>query len=50
VLWKSIESSVNPADFRSYLNQYPDGAFVVLARRHLDEEDLQNHWARRNIR
>lgn len=37
VLWKSIESSADPADFRSYVDQYPQGAFVVLARRHLRE-------------
>jgi tetratricopeptide (TPR) repeat protein len=37
VLWKSIENSSNPADFQSYLNQYPRGAFVVLAERHLAE-------------
>ena len=37
VLWKSIENSTNPADFQSYLDQYPQGAFVVLAQRHLDE-------------
>jgi tetratricopeptide (TPR) repeat protein len=38
VLWKSIESSTNAADFRSYLDQYPAGAFAVLARRHLTEQ------------
>jgi tetratricopeptide (TPR) repeat protein len=37
VLWKSIENSANPADFQSYLDQYPHGAFVVLAQRHLAE-------------
>jgi|SRR5579884_2987062 len=37
VLWKSIENSTNPSDFQSYLDQYPQGAFVSLARRHLDE-------------
>jgi tetratricopeptide (TPR) repeat protein len=35
VLWKSIENSTNPADFQSYLSQYPNGAFVVLSKRHL---------------
>jgi tetratricopeptide (TPR) repeat protein len=39
VLWKTIENSTNPADFQSYLTQYPNGAFVVLARRHLDEAE-----------
>jgi tol-pal system protein YbgF len=37
VLWKSIENSANPADFRSYLDRYPQGAFAVLAERHLAE-------------
>jgi tetratricopeptide (TPR) repeat protein len=41
VLWKSIENSANPADFQSYLDQYPQGAFVVLARRHLEESKAQ---------
>ncbi len=34
-LWKSIEDSHNPADFQSYLVQYPNGAFAVLAQNHL---------------
>jgi tetratricopeptide (TPR) repeat protein len=37
VLWKSIETSTNVADFQSYLSQYPQGAFVALANRHLKE-------------
>jgi len=41
VLWKSIENSTNPADFQSYLDQYPHGAFVVLAQRHLSEAEAQ---------
>jgi Flp pilus assembly protein TadD len=36
VLWKSIEYSSNLADFQ-YLDQYPQGAFAVLAHRHLSE-------------
>jgi tetratricopeptide (TPR) repeat protein len=35
VLWKSIENSNNPSDFQAYLNQYPQGTFVLLAQRHL---------------
>lgn len=35
VLWKSIENSTNPADFQSYLSQYPNGTFAVLAKNHL---------------
>lgn len=51
VLWKSIENSRNPADFQTYLDQYPQGAFVALAQRHLGEvlakraEDMQNRTA-----
>jgi tetratricopeptide (TPR) repeat protein len=37
VLWKSIENSANPADFQTYLDQYPTGAFATLAKRHLAE-------------
>jgi tetratricopeptide (TPR) repeat protein len=37
VLWKSIENSDNPADFQTYLSQYPLGAFNALAQRHLEE-------------
>jgi tetratricopeptide (TPR) repeat protein len=32
VLWKSIENSTNPDDFRAYVKQYPSGAFVELAK------------------
>ena len=35
VLWKSIENSRNPEDFKAYLNAYPNGAFVPLAERSL---------------
>ena len=35
--WESIRDSVTPVDFEEYLSQYPDGAFVGLARRRLDE-------------
>jgi tol-pal system protein YbgF len=41
VLWKSIESSENLADFRSYLDQYPQGVFAVLAHRHLAEANTK---------
>jgi len=36
VLWKSIENSNNGDDFRSYLRQYPEGAFARLAQDRLD--------------
>ena len=32
VFWQSIASSTNPADFEAYLQQYPQGSFVALAR------------------
>jgi tetratricopeptide (TPR) repeat protein len=41
VLWKSIENSHNSADFQNYLDQYPNGAFVELARRHLADAKAQ---------
>jgi tetratricopeptide (TPR) repeat protein len=41
VLWKSIENSHDTADFQSYLDQYPNGAFVELARRHLADAKAQ---------
>jgi tetratricopeptide (TPR) repeat protein len=37
VLWKTIENSNNPSDFQTYIDQYPHGAFVALAQRHLVE-------------
>jgi hypothetical protein len=30
--WESIEKSNNPEDFEAYINQYPNGNFVQLAR------------------
>jgi hypothetical protein len=48
VLWKTIENSPNPADFQSYLDQYPHGAFAVLAQRHLDEATAQAERERIN--
>jgi tetratricopeptide (TPR) repeat protein len=35
VLWKTIETSSNAADFQAYLRQYPNGAFAVLAKARL---------------
>jgi hypothetical protein len=39
VLWKSIETSTNPDDFKTYMRQYPNGAFAALAQRHLAEAE-----------
>jgi tetratricopeptide (TPR) repeat protein len=41
VLWKSIENSANPADYQSYLDQYPQGAFAGLARQHQTESQTR---------
>jgi tetratricopeptide (TPR) repeat protein len=35
VLWKSIENSRNLGDFQAYVDQYPQGAFVALAKNHI---------------
>lgn len=35
VFWQSIQNSPNPKDFESYLQRYPEGAFVDLARNRL---------------
>jgi hypothetical protein len=35
MFWESIRASTDPADFRAYLEQYPRGQFVVLARNRL---------------
>ena len=42
VLWKTIEGSTAGADFQTYLEQYPRGAFVALAQRHLADIQAQH--------
>jgi class 3 adenylate cyclase len=37
VFWESIQASLRPADYEAYLEQYPDGNFVALARARLQE-------------
>jgi hypothetical protein len=37
--WNSIKDSNNPGAFRSYLEQYPSGAFAAIARLRLQELD-----------
>ena len=52
-LWKSMENSNNPADFQSYLDQFPNGEFAAMAKRRLNslraaaslDEDLQQKVA-----
>lgn len=33
--WDSVKASANPADFQAYLQKFPDGTFVSLARTRL---------------
>jgi hypothetical protein len=35
VFWESVRGSTDPADFRAYLEQYPNGKFAPLARNRL---------------
>ena len=35
VFWESVRNSTDPADFRAYLEQYPNGRFAALARNRL---------------
>lgn len=35
MFWESIRQSTTPADFRAYLEQYPQGKFAALARNRL---------------
>ena len=35
VFWESVRGSTDPADFRAYLEQYPNGKFAALARNRL---------------
>jgi len=37
VFWESIKDSLRPADYEAYLEQYPDGNFVALARARLEQ-------------
>ena len=37
VFWQSISASTNPADYRAYLQQFPDGVFARLARNRMTE-------------
>lgn len=36
VMWESIKTSSNPADFESYLKKYPEGQFSILAKKMVD--------------
>jgi len=44
MFWDSIKDSVRAADYEAYIEQYPEGNFVTLARARLDEfTDDQGH-------
>jgi len=34
--WRSIQNSTDPGDFRAYIEQYPNGRFVALAKNRLN--------------
>jgi hypothetical protein len=50
VLWKTIENSSNIADFESYLQQYPNGAFAVLAQRHVADAKAQSEQEQETLK
>ena len=37
LFWQSISDSANPADYQAYLEQFPNGVFVRLARNRMTE-------------
>jgi len=37
LFWETIKDSVRAADYEAYLNQYPEGSFVALARTRLED-------------
>jgi hypothetical protein len=37
VFWESIKDSPRVADYEAYLDRYPEGSFVALARTRLEE-------------
>lgn len=36
LFWQSIQGSADPADYRAYLDQFPDGTFAAIARNRLE--------------
>jgi S1-C subfamily serine protease len=45
LFWQSVKDSRNPADFRSYLDQYSTGTFASLARNRLAEIEASQQAA-----
>jgi class 3 adenylate cyclase len=39
MFWETVKDSARSADYEAYLKQYPDGAFIALARTRLAEFD-----------
>ncbi len=37
IFWDSIKDSIRAADYEAYLEQYPEGSFIALARTRLEE-------------
>ena len=48
VLWKSIENSNKLTDFKTYLFEYPNGAFVGLAKAHIEEIEKSSNGMERS--
>jgi formylglycine-generating enzyme required for sulfatase activity len=40
--WDTIKGSDNPADFKAYLDSYPDGPFAVIARARLEQIEAKS--------
>ena len=43
--WDSVKNSTNPDDFRAYLQKYPNGTFVELARNRLGAASIAGKWS-----
>jgi uncharacterized caspase-like protein len=43
-LWRSIKNSNDPADFRKYLDQFPEGTSAATARTRLADLQAQQLW------
>jgi hypothetical protein len=41
VFWQSIATSTNPAEYRAYLEQFPNGRFAALARQRAEQSRQQ---------
>lgn len=41
LFWESVMNSRNPADFRAYLDEFPDGIFKTLARNRVQDLEAE---------